>query len=226
MLDDLLGVGLYTPPEAQRLLKIPARKIIRWLKGHGTGNRHYPPLWRPQVDLDDGNLYLGFRDLMELRTAYQFMEAGVSAQQVRRAIIEARKYVDDERPLSTSRFRTDGRTIFLEIASEDNDARLLDLFKGQYAFSKIIDRSLKDVDFSESSPMRWWIRSVETGIVIDPGRSFGQPIDHESGVPTAVLASAAKAEASIRAAARVWQVPEATLRRAVKFENSLASVHA
>ncbi len=42
MRDDLLGIGLYTPSEAQRLLKIPAGKIGRWLKGHGIGNRRYP----------------------------------------------------------------------------------------------------------------------------------------------------------------------------------------
>jgi uncharacterized protein (DUF433 family) len=226
MLDELLGVGLYTPVEAQRLLGIPASKIRRWLKGHGIGNRSYPALWHPQIDLGDDSLYLGFRDLMELRTAHQFIVAGVSAQRIRRAIIEARKHVDDERPLSTTRFRTDGRTIFLEIASEEHDAKLLDLFSRQYAFSRIIDRSLKDVEFDGLSPARWWIGSEESGIVIDPGRAFGQPIDNETGVPTATLAHAAKAEGSTRAAARAWQVPEVTVRRAVKFENGLADMAA
>lgn len=224
--DDLLGIGLYTPSEAQRLLKIPAGKIGRWLKGHGIGNRRYPALWHPQVDLGDGSLYLGFRDLMELRTAHQFIEAGVSAQQVRRAIIEARKYVDDERPLSTTRFRTDGRTIFLEIATEDNDTKLLDIFGKQYAFSRIIERSLKDVEFQGPAPSRWWIGSSRSGVVIDPERAFGQPIDSETGIPTTVLANAAIAEKSVRGAAQAWRVSEATIRRAVRFENSLTGLAA
>lgn len=222
MLDNsLLGIGLYTPADAQRLLGIPAQKIARWLRGHGVGNRKYAPLWSPQIDLGDGTLHLGFRDLMELRTAHRFMEAGVSAQQIRKAIAEARTHVDDERPLSTRRFRTDGRTIFLEIANRENDVQLLDLFKKQYAFSRIIEQSLKDVEFDGVSPSRWWIGNQKGAIVVDPDRSFGQPIDHESGIPTSVLANAAKAEVSLAKAARAWLVSEATIRRAVKFENGL-----
>jgi uncharacterized protein (DUF433 family) len=220
---DLVGLGLYTASEASRLLNIPPSKIARWLRGHQVGDRRYAPLWHPQVDLGDGSLHLGFRDLMELRTAHQFMEHGVSAQQIRKAITEARTFVDDERPLSTTRFRTDGRTIFLEIADQENDARLYDLFRKQFAFKKVIEQSLKDVDFDDTTPSRWWVRSRKSGVVVDPLRSFGQPIDHESGVPTAVLAAAAGAEGSPEAAAKAWDVPLASVQRAVRFESTLAS---
>jgi hypothetical protein len=64
---NLIGIGLYTPTEASHLLGIPAAKIVRWLKGHRFGGRPYAPLWRPQVDIGDGHIYLGFRDLMEMR---------------------------------------------------------------------------------------------------------------------------------------------------------------
>ena len=144
---DLVGIGLYTTLEAQRLLGIPSSKIARWLRGHYVKDRYYAPLWRPQIELGDEAIYLGFRDLMEMRTAHEFMAAGVSAQAIRRAIQEARRYVDDERPLSTTKFRTDGRTIFLEIADEDGDAKLLDLFRRQYAFKQIMERSFRDVEF-------------------------------------------------------------------------------
>lgn len=226
MRTELIGVGLYTPSEAQRLLGIPSGKIARWLKGHGSGNRVYAPLWLPQVDLGDGSLHLGFRDLMELRTAHLFMKAGVSAQQIRRAISEARAIVGKAHPLSTTRFRTDGRTIFLEIASESNDVQLLDLFRKQYTFSRIIEASLKGVEFEGVTPRRWWIGSGRDGIVIDPERAFGQPIDDESGVPTAVLASAASSEGSTRKAANAWLVPEIVVRRAVDFERQLQGLAA
>ena len=87
--EGLVGVGLYTPAEAARLLRIPASKIVRWLRGHDANGRWYERLWQPQVQLGDGRVYLGFRDLMELRTAHAFMEAGVSAIMIRRAIVEA-----------------------------------------------------------------------------------------------------------------------------------------
>ena len=118
---ELVGVGLYTPAEAARLLRIPAGKIARWLRGHEVKGKWYDRLWRPQVDLADGKIYLGFRDLMEMRTAHAFMQVGLSAIMVRRAIDEARNLTDDERPLSTKKFFTDGRSIFLEIVDESGD---------------------------------------------------------------------------------------------------------
>lgn len=219
--DSLLGVGLYTPAEASRLLRIPAGKIVRWLRGHEVNGTWYDRLWQSQIQLGDGRTYLGFRDLMELRTAHAFMQAGVSAIMIRRAIVEAQKYVDEERPLSTTKFLTDGRSIFLEIADESGDTKLLDLFKRQYAFKRIVEASLKGVDFEGVAPIRWWPANRSQKIVVDPERSFGQPIESESGVPTATLAAAAKAEGTVEAAARTWQVPVQAVVRAVRFEAEL-----
>lgn len=221
--DKLLGIGLYTPAEAQRLLKIPAARITRWLRGHTANGVHYDPLWVSQVDLGDGKTYLGFRDLMELKTAHAFMEEGVSAIMIRRAIEEARKVIDDEHPLSTTAFKTDGRSIFFEIADAtgENDPKLLDLFKKQFVFKKIIETSLRGVDFEGISPARWWPLSRDQKVVVDPQRSFGQPIEAQSGVPTAALAAAADAEGSIEQAAAIWRVPPSAIRRAIEFEGTL-----
>lgn len=218
---ELVGVGLYTPAEAARLLRIPAGKIARWLRGHEVKGKWYDRLWRPQVDLADGKIYLGFRDLMEMRTAHAFMQVGLSAIMVRRAIDEARNLTDDERPLSTKKFFTDGRSIFLEIVDESGDQKLLDLFKRQYAFKRIMEASLKDVEFDGAAPSRWWPMTKAQKILVDPERAFGQPIEAESGVPTAVLAAAASAEGSAEIAARLWQVSVPAIKRAVKFENEL-----
>ncbi|MFE0752700.1 hypothetical protein ACFW16_02015 [Inquilinus sp. NPDC058860] len=217
----LLGIGLYTPSDAERLIRVPAGKISRWLKGHSIRGKHYEPLWRPQIDLDDDRVYLGFRDLMEMRTAHAFMERGVSAIAIRRAISEASRLVDDERPLSTKKFKTDGRAIFLEIVREDGGTQLVDIFRKQYAFQKIIEQSLADVDFDGIAPGRWWPATRAKGIVVDPARSFGQPIDEESGVPTTTLAAALQAEGGIEAAARAWQVKPSAVRRAADFETAL-----
>lgn len=217
----LLGIGLYTPAEAERLIRVPAGKITRWLKGHSVKGKRYEPLWRPQIDLGDDHVYLGFRDLMEMRTAHAFMEKGVSAIAIRHAIVEASKLVDDERPLSTKKFKTDGRDIFLEIVREDGGTQLVDVFRRQYAFQKVIEQSLTDVDFDGIAPGRWWPATRAKGIIVDPARSFGQPIDEESGVPTATLAAAVQAEGSIEAAARAWQVKPSAVRRAADFETAL-----
>ena len=50
---DLVGIGLYTFAEADRLIRVPAPKIARWLRGHEANGLRYEALWRPQVDLGE-----------------------------------------------------------------------------------------------------------------------------------------------------------------------------
>jgi uncharacterized protein (DUF433 family) len=216
----LIGIGLYTPGEAERLIGVPAGKLIRWLRGHAVDGAEYEPLWSSQVDLGDGKTYLGFRDLMEARVADAFINAGLSAQKVRKAIGIARAIVGDERPLSTARLRTDGKTVFLERVDASGDETLIDLFRKQYAFKRIIEPSLRDLDYEDGIPSRWWPNTRTRGIVVDPSRAFGQPIENESGIPTAILARAARNEGSIKAAARVWRVSPTSIRRAIAYESA------
>jgi hypothetical protein len=224
-MDELIGVGLYTPAEAGRLLRVPTGKIARWLRGHRIGERHYKPLWAPQVDLGDGRIYLGFRDLMELRVAAKFIDRGVSPQRVRGAILLAREMIGEQRPLSTDRFRTDGRNVLLRVIETDEHGeereRLINLFSRQYEFKQILEPLLKTIDFDErGSPLQWWPSGRRANILVDPARAFGQPIDSTTSVPTAVLAAAARQE-GIENAARVYGVPQTSVKRAVEFEATM-----
>jgi hypothetical protein len=221
-MDQLVGLGLYTPAEASRLLRVPTAKIVRWLRGHTISGHSYAPLWQPQVKLEDDRVYLGFRDLMEVRVADKFIAEGVSPQRVRAAIDLAQQLIGDDRPLSTDRFRTDGRDIFLKVIEKDDHGhereRLLNLFRRQYEFKQIIEPLLKTIDFDPHGlPNKWWPMGRRENIVVDPTRSFGQPIDALSSVPTRVLAQAGQTN-GIVAAARAFDVPESAVRRAINFE--------
>lgn len=219
--EPLIGIGLYTPAEAEHLIGVPAQRIIRWLRGHAAHGKQYDPLWIPQIQLGDGHVYLGFRDLMEMRVANAFIARGLSAQKVRRAIQIAKPLLREEHPLSTAKFRTDGRSVFLQVLREDGSNVLIDLFKSQYAFKEVVERSLKNIEFDDSGiPARWWPLGKAAGIVVDPERSFGAPIETRSGVRASILAEAVDAEGSEEAAARVWDVPAVAVRRAVAFRDT------
>lgn len=224
-MDQLVGIGLYTPAEAARLIGVPAGKITRWLRGHSVNSREYPALWQSQVQIGDGKIYLGFLDLIELKVANAFMEAGVSAQRVRAAIDLARLTIGRNHPLSTDAFATDGRSIFLKVVERESDGaereRLLETFRRQYAFAEIINPSLKGVERGDDGvPNLWWPKGRTGKIVVDPARSFGQPIEASSSVPTKVLAAAAKSQ-GVGGAAAAYDVPEAAIRRAAAFEADL-----
>lgn len=223
----LIGVGMYSPAEAAALTHIPSPKIRRWLRGHVIGGREYPRLWTSRLEkLDVESLYLSFLDLVQLRVAHAFIREGLSPQKVRRAIEYGAEIVSSDYPFASARFRTDGKTLILHVLDEESgDDRLIDLFKhGQYLMQKVIEPSLKGLEFEGDIAARWWPLGRAKGIVIDPRRQFGQPIDDATGVPTSVLAQAAQAEGSAAQAAKLFIVPIRSVNRAVAFELQLLHI--
>jgi uncharacterized protein (DUF433 family) len=222
----LIGVGLYSPAEAAALTSIPSRKIHRWLRGHAIDGKEYPPLWTSYLEkFDAASLYLSFLDLVQLRVADAFIREGLSPQKVRRAVQYGAEIVSSVYPFASARFRTDGKTVILHVLDADQgDERLIDLFKhGQYLMQRVIEPSLKGLEFEGDTAARWWPLGRAKGIVIDPKRQFGQPIDDATGVPTSILAQAAKAEGSAGQAAKLFKVPTSSVNRAVAFELQLAA---
>jgi uncharacterized protein (DUF433 family) len=213
-----LGIGYYTVPEASRLLKIPRRNIQRWLAGYKFEERgrtqSMAPLWQPELPVRDHHLELSFRDLIELR---------FGLKTIRTCLEYARECVDDPRPFSTRRFRTDGKTIFLESAQRTGDEEVLDLKKHQFVIKEAIARTFKDLDIEDDAVARWRPYKGKPTIVIDPQRAFGQPIASLSGVPTVALADAAKSEGSAKNAANLFDVPITIVQDAINFEKSLAT---
>lgn len=219
---DLVGIGLYDRREAGRLTGAKPATIGRWLSGYDRGGRHYEPLWEPRVAADD-ELVLDFRDLMELRAVISFVKRKISVRTMRKAILIAAERVGTDRPLSTLRFKTDGARIFFEdLEVDEGETPLEDLFSGQRQIREVIEQTLHDVDFTGDIPSLWWPLGRRAGVVIDPTRSFGQPIETETSIPTHTLALAVEVEGGVEEAARLYEVPIRAVRRAVRFEQEFA----
>ena len=71
--------------------------------------------------------------------------------------------------------------------------------------------------------VRWWPLGESRGVVLDPTRNFGRPIVSRHGVPTEVLAAAAKAAGSAEEVARWYEMPAAEIADAIEFERQLAA---
>ncbi len=200
----LLGVGIYTVPEAARIARVRPARIRRWLKGHD---------------------YLDFRDLIEVRFVDAFRSHGVSWKTLRLAAERASEILQDPHPFSTQRFKTDGRKIFAELISETGEELLLDLVKSQYGFRQIIGPYLYEgLEFDDSKgAVRWYPLPGSHKVIIDPAVSFGQPIVQPEAVPTAILAKAAQVERSIERVARWYEVDPQAVQDAVEYEELLAA---
>lgn len=222
-----LGLGLYSVPEAVRLTGIPAASLRRWLLGYAYRTngekRTLPPIVASPLEPLEGSPTLTFLDLLEVRFINAFRQHGISLQAIRLAAIRGQELFDRSHPFATRAFKTDGRTIFAEIADQAEDRVLLDLLKNQYAFRQVLEPYLYEgIEFSErDEPTLWRPIPKIPQAVLDPQRQFGQPILQQEGVPTAALARAHRAEGSIERVARWFEVDAKSVRAAVRFEDEL-----
>jgi uncharacterized protein (DUF433 family) len=236
---EVLGRGVYGAAEGLRLLnytrlpnaahrRVSRQTVARWLRGYhyeGGGElRHSDPLWRPDYANGDEQIELSFRDLIELRFVKAFRDVGLSLPTIRECFNRAVEEVHDERPFSTQRFRTDGKTIFLEITRDVHEGELIDLRHRQSVFRTIVEPSLRDLEFDASVVSRWFpLGQGRRSIVIDPARAFGRPIVTGSGVPTEVIAGAVRSEGSVEKVAKFYEMFPAEVRHALEFEQRLAA---
>lgn len=237
---DVLGRGIYGAGEALRLINfsrnpdvpkqsVSGKTISRWLNGYDYEvkgeTRHSLPLWRSDYANDESEvLEISFRDLIELRFVKTFRDLGLSLPTIRECFTRAVEEVKDERPFSTQKFKTDGKSIFLDITRDINEGELIDLRRKQAVFRSFVIPSFRDLEFDAEEVARWYpFGGNRTSIVIDPARSFGRPVVSEGGVPTEALAAAAKVEGSAEKVAHLYEVSLSSVRVAIEFEQKLAA---
>lgn len=227
--ESLVGIGLYSVPEASRLTRVSQPRIRHWVSGYRYRRdgvvHHIAPVWKRQIDVVDHTLCLGFLDLMEVRFVEAFREQEISWPVIRLAAARARELLKTNHPFSMYRFRSDGRDIFAELVEETGEKTLLSLVRNQYAFEKVVSPSLyKSLEFSdEGAALRWYPLWPKQRVVVDPDRAFGRPIVSEPGVPTDILADAVRVEGDVQTVAKWFEVSREDVRAAVQFERALAA---
>lgn len=224
----LIGRGLYSLREAERLTGVPRSRIRRWTVGYTYNYRgesiYSPPVVAADLECVAGSPAVDFADLLEVRFLDAFRSYGVSMPAIRIAAVRAKELLGRHHPFSTRIFKTDGRTILAEIAAGVGDHLLLDLVKSQYAFERVIAPYLHEgIEFNDlAEPQRWWPLGKTRRVLLDPARAFGAPICVE-GVPTEILAGAMTAERDAQLVSRLYDVALESVRDAVAFENRAAA---
>ncbi|HLF20442.1 MAG TPA: DUF433 domain-containing protein [Bacteroidota bacterium] len=223
----VIGQGIYTLSDAQRLTGIPGRRIRRWTRGYNfveKGKKHFSPpvIAETMRDLTNEPV-LSFLDLIEIRFLNAFREHGVSWKAIRIAAKKAQELLSKSHPFSTKIFKTDGRTILAKFVEQTGDQVLLDLIKNQYEFEKVVSPFLYGgLEFNESDePLRWYPLEESTSVVIDPARGFGAPIISKGGIPTKILFKSFGSIQSFRKVADWYEVDENSVRDAIRYEKNL-----
>ncbi len=220
-----LGVGLYSFPEAARLIGVESRTLRRWAKEYahidrGAVRQHISVI--PRHFGTDSDI-LSFLELIELLFVKTFRAEGVSMQAIRKAADRAAEMFQTPYPFAVKRFDTDGKYIFATLQEEATDLELIEeLGKGQLAFDRVVKPLFRRLDY-QTDALRYWPMEHTGRVVLDPKRAFGKPIDSETGVPTEVLYNAVNAEGgqSLEKVAAWYEVPVEAVTAAVKYETSL-----
>jgi len=213
-LPDAIGVGIYSAREVARLVGTKPQTIRRWFGVYGDTT----PLWEPEHPRSNDELVLGFLDLIEVRLVYEFRSHDVSLQAIRTCIERAKQLTKETHPFATKRIKTDGRSLFLEFGKGTDDKHLIDLLKSQWAFQKVIEQSLRDVDFDMEDTARRWYPLGKPSVIVDPKRNFGAATLARSGVPTTAIAGTFEVERSTRIVADLFNVTEEDVHDALEFE--------
>jgi uncharacterized protein (DUF433 family) len=223
------SVGVYTLPEAARIVRMNPKKVKRLVQGYEWGGPNKPhgsspPLFRGQYEEDGGPLNLSFLDLIELLFVRDFQRQGMSMHSIRRAAeMAATLFKDVNHPFCLRQFSTDGKDIFVTVADEAGDRHLLNLVKRQHAFDVVMKPFLKQLEYTDTGILRrWFPMGKGTQVVLDPSFSFGAPVVMSDKVPTSALYGAHMAGETDEAIAHWYEVPEDAVRQAIEYEHSLA----
>lgn len=213
----ILGKGIYTPREAARLVGMKPQDVRRWTRGSGPTL----PLWNAYYqDLDDSS-EISFLDLIEVRVVSSLRKNGVTLQAIRYAIEFAESRFGIERPLASLRFKTDGKEILIDALENDGELTSLSPKRaGQKVFGSIVQQSLLDLEFQNDRPVRWKPQKFKN-VVIDPERSFGDPILNDYGVSTRVLGDEYTVFSDLKYLSQIYEIPVNIIKNAINFERNL-----
>ena len=228
MTASLLTSGIYSIPEASRLLGVNPARLRWWVCGRpGDGSL---PLIKRDLPIVDHQIALSFVNLIEARFIAAFANHGVHVRSIRVMAEEAEQMLGTDHPFARDgMFRTDGRRIYLATAKRTRDQKLYDLKAHNWAMHPIMAEGLKtNVEFSASGLARVWYprKALAPSVSVSPVVAFGQPVLHASGVPTIAIHDALKAEEmNYGNVARWFGVTVDQIKQAEKFEASIRTLH-
>lgn len=176
---------LYTVAEAARFLGVPTSTFSTWAKGYvrrppgrtevrgrriltsTEAPRNFPTI--PFIGLAEGMVLAAFR------------RHGVSLQHIRKAVSILEHEIGIEHALGSRRLYATGAAILFDYADARHDeelAGLTEVVSRQRVFAPVVREYLKRIDYARDG---WAAKLVSPAtsraiVVVDPARSFGQPI--------------------------------------------------
>ena len=230
------GTGIFTVPQASRMLRVNLGTVSRWFRGYsyrpvpGAPKRNKPPVGRTQRDLPliSGERAMSFLEFEELVVVTAFVRKGLPLQRVRVAAECLMTEYGVDRPFAYRRIFTDGADIF---ASMENEAKAPDLIKLtrkdrlQIRAGRIDAPFVEEIKFSSKAPFvaeLYYPCGQDIPIVVNPNIAFGAPIVEGTRVTVETIAAMVRGS-SIEQVAEEYELSARAVKAAVAYASSLTS---
>jgi len=219
-----LGIGLYSIPEAARLLKTPGQTVRSWARGYtyllDSKPKHIGPILTYDYPELAEEYILTFVDLVELYVVRMLRNREVPMQTIKEAARRLREKTGAKHPFAVRGIDTYARRVF-----HTNESGIEELGAYQYVIESVVKPFFKTLDYEDikaGNVLRMW--PIGHGrIVLDPKRSFGKPIVHKSAVPTFPLYRMRLAGETPERIARWYEIPVQSVKDAIEYEEYLAA---
>lgn len=213
---------LYTVQQAAHLTGLPLKTTARWAAAE-TG----------LLVRQSGKAGLSFLNLVELHVLAAIRRLHrVPLGKVRQAVQFVRKNAGTDYPLAEQQFETDSVDLFIhELDVLINASR-----HGQVAIRELVAAYLQRIERDAAGfPLRLYPlyrADAETAaevsqfpmlIAVDPTLSFGRPVLAASGIAVDIVVSRYRAGDSIRDLVADYNLPEAAIEEALRYELGAAA---
>jgi uncharacterized protein (DUF433 family) len=214
-------IGLYTVPMAARILHESGHRLRTWI--NGAEHSEAPPIIHRQLPQINGRTVFGFLDLIEARFIKHFKDLGLSSQTIRKIAEKLRQRQRIDHPFATNKaFRTDGKTILMEIDVSGEEKQIINLLNDNFEMGPVVEQSLfHSILYADDLAYRWHPSPEFPRVVLDPNFAFGRPVLEGIWIPTDTLSSAFKAEGDETTVAEDFEIEVQDVIQAVAYERSL-----
>lgn len=215
-----LAAGVYTLPDAAKILNLPLAKLHRWVVGYGASDQNTKrfPVGEFAVQEDGRDRNFNFLTLIEVFTIAELRANGVTPMTLRKARIELTERFETKYPFALKGLLVGSRKILKELGEEV----YLELgTNGQQAFEKIIESFCEKIDFDKASQLaeRFFPQDGDRNVVVDPKNAFGRPVIFGTNITTEALNSMAKAGDDENDIADDYGLSIEQVQSAIRFEN-------
>jgi uncharacterized protein (DUF433 family) len=221
----LLDRAIYTYPDVDRLVGLPAGTSRRWIDGYQRGGVEYRPVLRTEAT---GVEIVTWGEMVEARLLAEFRNRRVSLQRLRPAVLRLRDEFGPS-PLAHARplLEVAGRELVRRVQDQvglDPGLLLVVVRSGQLLLDGPAQRFTDSIDYDDDVAVAVRPAAVTPGVRLDPQRAFGQPAVR--GVRTEVLAQDYMAGESRESLAELYELTADQVDQALRYEMIAAGPHA